>query len=113
MALFSKKQTSNTPAAAPAVALGYAHVLKHARITEKATMLSMNNVYTFDIAAQATKRDVIGAIRAIYGVVPAKVTVVTKQSKTRRSMRTGIVGKTGGGKKAYVYLKKGDTITLG
>lgn len=113
MALFSKKEQSKVPARVEAVAAGYAHVLKHARITEKATMLSAGNVYTFDIASQATKRDVIGAVRAIYGVVPAKVTVVKKPTKARRSMRTGIIGKTGGGKKAYVYLKKGDTITLG
>lgn len=117
MALFNKKtavsaEKGTTKTATASMARGYAHVLKHARITEKATMLSGENCYTFDIASSATKRDVVSAVRALYGVVPAKVSVVSNPIKRRRNMRTGVVGKTGGGKKAYIYLKKDDTINL-
>ena len=87
-------------------------VLKHARITEKASMQQLNGVYTFDISASATKRDILQAVRKIYSVTPKKVAVVTVRSKNVRNARTGKPGVKSGGRKAYVYLKKGDTITF-
>jgi len=88
-------------------------ILRHARITEKASMHQAGGVYTFDIARAATKRDVVQAVRALYSVTPRTVRVVTIPTKARRNARTGKVGMTGGGKKAYVYLKKGENITIG
>ena len=88
-------------------------ILKHARITEKASMHQGLGVYTFDIARSASKRDVIQAVRALYKVTPRMVRVVSVTVKSRRNARTGKIGMTGGGKKAYVYLKKGETITIG
>lgn len=69
-------------------------------------------VYTFDIADGATKRDVMAAVRAVYKVTPRKVAVVPVPSKARRSMRTGMRGASKGGRKAYVYLKKGETMNI-
>lgn len=88
-------------------------ILRHARITEKASMHQAQGVYTFDIAPAATKRDIIQAVRALYKVTPRSIRIVTIPTKSRRNARTGKVGVTGGGKKAYVYLKKGETITIG
>jgi len=88
-----------------------AHVLKHARITEKASMQQGMNVYAFDVAQSATKRDIILAIRSLYKVTPRKVAVVNVPTKTRKNMRTGREGLKRGGKKAYVYLKQGESIT--
>ncbi len=88
------------------------HILKHARITEKASMHQGLGVYTFDIAPSATKRDVMQAVRALYKVTPRSVRVVTVPTKSRRNARTGKLGMTGGGKKAYVYLKRGDSIVI-
>jgi large subunit ribosomal protein L23 len=82
------------------------------RITEKATMHSADSVYTFDIAENATKRDVMQAVQALYKVAPRMVRVVTIPTKMKRNARTGKRGMTRGGKKAYVYLKKGETITI-
>lgn len=87
-------------------------VLKHARITEKASMHQGAGVYTFDISASATKRDILQAVKKVYGVSPKKVAVVTVRSKTVRNARTGKPGVKAGGRKAYVYLKKGDSITF-
>lgn len=118
MALFSKKDTvvkeqEATASAAPLRgAHGYAHVLKRPRVTEKATDLQSGSVYVFDVAPRATKRDIAAAVRAAYKVTPHKIAVVSVPKKARRSMRTGIRGVSAGGKKAYVYLKKGDTITI-
>lgn len=91
---------------------GMSDILKNPRITEKATAHGELGVYTFDVAEVATKRSVAGAIAALYKVTPRKVRIVTVPSKMKRSVRTGARGVSRGGKKAYVYLKKGDTITI-
>ena len=119
MALFGKKDKATVADSAVSteavvgVTRDLSHVLKHARITEKATMHSADGVYTFDIAKNATKRDVIQAVQALHKVLPRKVRIVKVPTKMRRNPRTGKVGVTRGGKKAYVYLKKGETITIG
>lgn len=88
------------------------HVLRHARITEKATMHQGAGVYTFDISDRATKRDIVAAVKVLYKVTPRKVAVVTIKPKLRRNMRTGKSGMSRGGRKAYVYLKAEETITI-
>lgn len=90
----------------------HSHILRHARITEKASMLSVGSVYVFDVATSATKRDIARAVAALYKVTPHKVAIVSIPAKKVRHMRTGRMGVKAGGKKAYVYLKKGETITL-
>jgi large subunit ribosomal protein L23 len=83
-------------------------ILKNPRITEKAAHLSEGNVYTFDVATRATKPEIKAAIKALYGVDARKVSVAAlpKKAVYRRSGK----GVKGGGKKAYVYLEKGQTI---
>lgn len=127
MALFGKKKIENKPESAPkkeaaaqtasSVSHGYrqaglAHIFVSPRITEKATMHESSGVYTFDISGRANKREIMAAITKIYKVTPRAVRVVTIPSKEKRNARTGKRGVKRGGKKAYVYLKKGDTITL-
>ncbi len=86
-------------------------VLKKPRITEKGAIISgINNVYPFDISLDATKKDIIEAVKMIYKVTPVKVAVLTVPSKTVVSRKNGKKGIKSGGKKAYVYLKKGDKI---
>ncbi len=70
------------------------------------------NVYVFDIAASATKRDITRAVQGLYKVTPRKVNVVTVRRKAVRNARTGREGVKGGGRKAYVFLKQGDSITF-
>lgn len=121
MALFGTKKNTEKKVAKTADAKtvsvqgsvsGLAHILRHARITEKASMQQGQGVYVFDIATSATKRDVMKAVRGLYGVTPSKVAVINVPTKIKKSMRTGRTGKKTGGKKAYVYLKKGETINL-
>jgi len=80
------------------------------RITEKAARNAGNNVYTFNVAPTTTKIEIKKAIEDLYGVKPARVTTSTIKHKTVQ--RKGIFGVKGGGKKAMVYLKKGDSIEL-
>lgn len=125
MALFSRKQNTKkdtkqdatpvvktTAAARPSAHAGLSNVLMQARITEKASYVAASGVYTFDISDTATKREIISTIKSLYGVTPRKVAVVTVKSKTRRNARTGKTGIKKGGRKAYVYLKSGETITI-
>ena len=70
------------------------------------------SVYVFEVAETATKRDIVMAVREIYNVTPRMVRVASIPTKTTRNMRTGINGIKRGGKKAYVFLKKGETIII-
>lgn len=89
-----------------------ARVLKQPRITEKATNGIENGVYVFNVAPDANKKQIKEAIKLVYNVDPVKVSVTTIRRKSVRNSRTGIKGVKSGGKKAYVYLKKGDTISI-
>ena len=82
------------------------------RITEKSVMMGDKNVYTFTVARTATKFLVRDAIKALYGVTPVKVNIVNKVPALRLSGAKNRLVKEAGMKKAYVYLKKGDTINL-
>lgn len=120
MALFSRKPKTEekakavVPAGESYVTVGghLAHVLRHPRITEKASLYAGNNAYLFDVAPRATKHDIEKAVFSIYKVKPRMIRIVSVPSKRKRSSRTGRIGIKSGGKKAYVYLKKGETITL-
>ena len=85
-------------------------MIKRPRISEKAALVSTRNVYTFDVAPSATKAEIAKSIIAQYKVTPLKIGIVTirKNKVTVRGKR----GTTSGGKKAYVYLKKGDKIEI-
>ncbi|KKT01141.1 MAG: 50S ribosomal protein L23 [Candidatus Nomurabacteria bacterium GW2011_GWF2_43_8] len=83
-------------------------IIKNPRITEKASNSLEQNVYTFDIAKSANKTEVKKAVFALYKVKPVKVNVLRIPRKNIVSR--GKAGVKGGGRKAFVYLKKGDKI---
>jgi large subunit ribosomal protein L23 len=87
-------------------------VLKGPRITEKGALVAeVNNVYTFDIDKKANKTDVKKAIELIYKVNPVKIAIAKiPNKKVQVRGQRGKFGNKGGGKKAFVYLKKGDKI---
>jgi large subunit ribosomal protein L23 len=121
MALFGKKpapkaekeiKEKGEPKETAAIERNLTTVIKKPRITEKAMLGNDNNVYAFEIAANATKHDVRDAVKAIWNVTPLKVHVVTRQPREVLSRARGRRMKIEGLKKAYVYLKKGDKIDL-
>jgi large subunit ribosomal protein L23 len=85
--------------------------IKNPRITEKASFNAEQNVYTFDISASANKTEIKKAIFSLYKVKPLKVNVlrVTKKTVMKNRSKEGVRG---GGRKALVYLKKGDKIEI-
>ena len=86
------------------------NILSNPRITEKGAYLAEKGVYVFNIAKDATKQDVAGAVKAAYKVVPRMVRVASVPGKKVMTRGTNRKGKTSAGKKAYVYLKEGDKI---
>ena len=86
-------------------------VLVRPYITEKATYLTDDGVYTFVVKEDAHKPQIKQAVKGIYGVSVDKVRTA-KLPKKQVESRAGQTGTKGGGKKAYVHLKEGDSIEL-
>ncbi len=118
MALFSRKNdTKKESAAAPVTPKTTAGrdlsaVLVRPRVTEKAMHQGEKNVYTFEVARSATKHDVRDAVKEFFGVTPVKVNIVNKSPRQFKSRMRGRTMTEKGMKKAYVYLKEGDSISL-
>ncbi len=89
-----------------------ANVLKKPWFSEKALIGTEQGVYVFEVPATATKIDVANAIIAAYKVTPAKVRMVNLPAKTVSLRTRRGVGTRARRHKAYVYLKKGDTLTF-
>ncbi len=82
------------------------------RITEKGAYLSSVGAYVFNVGRDANKIEIADAIRTLYKVTPQKVNIVNVPRKRVATRGTNRKGKTTGAKKAYVYLKKGETIEI-
>jgi ribosomal protein L23 len=80
------------------------------RVTEKASMQSSHNAFTFVVKASSTKRILMDEIKKEYKVTPRAINI-TNLPKTKVFVR-GKWGMKQGMKKAVVFLKKGDTIKL-
>lgn len=89
-----------------------ASVIIKPRVTEKGVGKSEQNVYTFVVRRDATKYDIADAIKALYNVTPVKVNTVNKAPRQYMSRSKGRVVSEKGMKKAYVYLKAGDSISI-
>lgn len=87
-------------------------ILLAPRITEKAAVMAEQGCYVFNVAPKASKADIAAAVQALYKVRPRKVTLTALVRKSVQTRGTNRVGASRGGKKAYVYLKKGDKIDI-
>ena len=122
MALFSRKKKADATETTPVLSNSapkalstdrdLTSVITGPRITEKAVGLGDQNVYTFNVRRDVTKFLIADAVKALYGVTPVKINIVNKKPATRLSGSRNRMTKVPGHKKAYVYLKKGDTINL-
>jgi large subunit ribosomal protein L23 len=122
MALFGKKKETKTERKekAPVIDVSKAQktdynlsaVIIGPRLTEKSVKLGDNNVYTFQVKRSATKFMVRDAIKALYNVTPVKINIVNKKPAERMVGSRSRTKHVAGVKKAYVYLKKGESINL-
>ena len=89
--------------------MGDAHqIIMGQIITEKTTDLRANSVYVFRVRKDATKGQIVNAIRTVFNVTPESVNTTKVRGKTRQLGRS--FGVTSGWKKAYVKLKSGEKI---
>ena len=80
------------------------------RVTEKASVQSNQNAFTFVVAGNATKLSLRDEIKREYKVTPRAINI-TNIPRQWTFIR-GKIGHKSGFKKAVVFLKKGDTISL-
>lgn len=86
-------------------------ILISPRMTEKAVLgQESKGVYVFNVERDSTKKQIAASVKADFKVTPLKVRTVQIVSKKKFSR--GKWGMKGGGKKAYIYLKKGDKIDV-
>lgn len=86
-------------------------VLKEPVLTERSTILKeTNNVYAFRINPDACKTQVKDAIEKFYDVQVEKVRTVNVRGKVKRLAR--FISKRSNWKKAFVTLKKGQTLNI-
>ncbi len=119
MALFGKKTvkketkvTAKGPVQTTATGHNLSTILVKPHFTEKSMKMGDKNVYTFEVKSDATKFQVRDAVKALYNVTPVKVNIVNKRPAHRPKGSTNRTVKVSGMKKAYVYLKSGDSINL-
>lgn len=119
MALFSRKKAEQPEVAmavekAPTYKTAHfdAGVILRPHLSEKSVMQGDGRVYTFFVQKNATKSSVANAIKAIYQVTPVRVNIVNKLPRAIMSRTKGRMVTESGYKKAYVYVKPGDTINL-
>lgn len=84
--------------------------IKNPRITEKASFAVEKGVYTFDLKPGANKSEIAKEIFTKFKVKPVKVNIVSVADKSKMVRGRKTISR--GGKKALVYLKKGDKIDL-
>jgi large subunit ribosomal protein L23 len=79
-------------------------------LSEKAYKLMEQGLYTFLVDKKASKKSIAQIVSKHYSVAVEKVNVARIQSKTKRVGRTRKTTNVGGGKKATVWVKKGQSI---
>ena len=79
-------------------------------ITEKSTMVSEANQVMFNVAKNASKPEIKGAVEALFGVKVKAVNTLVRKGKVKRFR--GIKGKQSDVKKAIVTLEDGQSIDV-
>lgn len=88
------------------------HIIRTARITEKATSLGeKHNQYVFEVDQKATKQEIREAITEIFKKTVIRVNTLRIKGKPKRS-RIGKPGRQVHWKKAIVTLKEGEKLDL-
>ncbi|ARO15551.1 ribosomal protein L23 [Ketogulonicigenium robustum] len=85
-------------------------VIRKPIVTEKATLASESNAVVFEVAIDATKPQIKGAVEALFGVKVKAVNTTITKGKVKRFR--GVVGTRKDVKKAYVTLVEGNTIDV-
>ena len=85
-------------------------IIKNPVITEKSTMLSEDNVVTFNVPMTASKPEIKAAVEALFSVEVSKVNTLRQNGKVKKFR--GHNGRRNDTKKAMVKLAEGHTIDV-
>ncbi len=81
-------------------------------VSEKSYSLLEDNVYTFQVANDATKPQIKQAVETLFEVTVLKVNTLNRKGKRQRNRRSGAWGQRSDVKRAMVTLADGDEIDL-
>lgn len=123
MALFSKDtpkkknaptgRTTTKRARTASLHEGTAHsIIRAPWFSEKALVATEKGVYTFEVPKSATKAQIAGAVKEIFGVTPRKVRIVHLPGKVKAMRTQRGYGVRAARHKAYVYVAEGESIQL-
>jgi large subunit ribosomal protein L23 len=85
------------------------------RLSEQAYAMSQAGVYIFEVPTDVNKHTVSRAVAAQFEVEVTNVNITNIPGKAKRSVRKGgrqVKGRTSDMRKAYVTLKKGQTLPI-
>lgn len=85
-------------------------VIRRPHVTEKTSLMSENNTVVFQVAGDATKPEIKGAIERVFKVKVEGVNTLNRKGKTKGFR--GTKGKQNDIKKAMVTLAEGQTIEM-
>ena len=105
-----KKEIKRGPLAKEHGGISSYRILVKPVLTEKSARLEALGKYTFFVAKDANKNEIMRAVRDLYGVKPISVRIALKKGKTVHFGRFS--GQEKDEKKAIVTLKKGDSINV-
>jgi len=88
------------------------NIILKAILSEKAYKSMEKGIYTFLVDARSTKKEIARQVASHFAVEVVKVNVGNVAAKSKRIAKSRKQVKTGGGKKAMVYLKAGQTIAV-
>ena len=80
--------------------------------SEKAQILTENNVYVFKVDKRATKIEIKEAVKRVLGKDVVSVKTANYQGKKKRGRTSPVLGRRANWKKAYVKLKDGEMIDI-
>ena len=89
---------------------GMYNIIRNPVVTEKATIMSEQNIMVFRVAIDATKPEIKAAIEGLFSVKVVGVNTLITKGKTKRFK--GRPGVRSDVKKAYVRLAEGFSIDL-
>ena len=88
-------------------------VLKTIQVnSEKAQILTENNVYVFKVDKRATKIEIKEAVKRVLGKDVVSLKTANYQGKKKRGRTSPVLGRRANWKKAYVKLKDGEMIDI-
>jgi len=85
-------------------------IVIHPIITEKSTGLQEMGKYSFKVDRRANKKEIMRAVREVFGVNPVSCSIINVGGKMKRVRIKA--GYTASWKKAIVTLKKGEKLEL-